>query len=105
MKIKSIEEFLKEKSELNEKKDLSKYADVMADMTDKNQHMEARLLMATLTEDKRLIEVTKSTNNIIDYAGSNVISDFTNKLYKDINSIGRKKYGKEEWDKYIYSNS
>lgn len=98
--IKSIKE-----DSINESKDLSQYAEVIADMTDKNNHMEARLLMATLTENKRLIEVTKATNNIIDYAGSNVISQFTNKLYDDINYAGRKKYGKSDWDKYVYSNT
>ena len=103
--MKTFREWLNSNQEnLNESMDLSKYSEVLADMTDKNQHMEVRLLLAKLIGDKRLIEVTKSTNNIIDYAGSNVISEFTNDLYKDINNIGRKKFGKD-WDKYIYPNT
>ena len=93
------------KSSLNEKEGLSKYSDVLADMTHKNQHMEARLLMATLTKDKKLIEAVKATNTIIDYLGSNEISFVTNKLYDNTNYLGRKKFGKDEWDKYIYSNT
>lgn len=91
--------------DLDEKADLSSYSDVISDMTDKNQHMEVRLLMAKLTEDKRLIELVKATNNIIDYERSNPISTYTNKVYDYLNTAGRKKFGKVDWDKYIYSNT
>ena len=92
-------------TKMDESTDLSQYSEVIADMTDKNNHMEARLLMAKIIGDKHLIEVTKACNTILDYAGSNVISHFTNTLYSDLNAAGRKKFGKENWDKYIYSNT
>ena len=104
IEIPSYKEF--KNKDINEaKKDLSKFADKIAKMTDRNDHGKARLLMAELTEDKKLIEVVKATNIISDYSGSNPISSFTNELYKNINYLGRKKYGTEDWDKYIYSNT
>lgn len=90
---------------INEKKDLSKFADTMADLTANNDNMAARLLMATLTENKRLIEVVKAINSIIEFENHNPVSEYTNVVYKKINDEGRKKYGKAEWDKHIYSNN
>ena len=90
---------------VNEKSyDLSKFSDELAKMTDRNEHMAARLLMATLIDDKRLIEIVKACNNILDYEGHNAIYDYTNTLYSRMNEMGRKKYG-EDWDKYIYPNT
>jgi len=85
------------------KVDLSKYADKLAKLTEKNQHDEARLLVAKLIGDKKLIELVKAVNNIINYEGYNPISQYTSKVYDLLNVYGQEKFG-EDWDKYIYSN-
>ena len=101
--MKTFNEILNE-SVLNEKKDLSKYSDILSKLTDKNDHMTARLLMAELVGDKRLIEIVKGINNIIDYEKNNPISDYTYRIYTKLNVLGRKKYGEDEWNKNIYQN-
>ena len=89
--------------ELNEKKDLSKFKVQMLQLIADNQDMTSRLLAATLTEDKRLIEIVKAINNIVDYNGSNPIHEYTQKIYTRIHELGRKKYGKEDWNANIYN--
>ncbi len=91
-----------ESEEINEKKDLSKYKQQMIELVDDNNTMAERLLAATLTENKRLIEVVKAINNIVDFEKDNPIHEYTYKIYNLIHNEGRKKYGKEEWNKNIY---
>lgn len=96
---------LLESEELNEGVDISKFAVAMAKLTDNNDHMSARLLAAKLCGDKKIYEVVRATNNIIDYEGYNPISEYTYQLLNRVHEIGRKKHGQENWDKYIYSNT
>lgn len=89
---------------MNKTYNLANFSKELAKLTDNNEHMASRLLMATLIDDKRLIEIVKATNNIIDFEGHNPISDYTYSLYQKINEMGREKYGKD-WDVYIYPNT
>ncbi|TDT66940.1 hypothetical protein EDC55_1306 [Allofrancisella inopinata] len=84
---------------------LKDFAEVFADMTEKNQHMESLLLMAKLVENERIIEVVKAINNIIAYENFNPIASYRDKIYAQINELGRQKYGQDSWDKNIYSNT
>ena len=93
----------KELAQLNEKKDLSKFKAEMIRFIDENNNMAERLLAANLTEDKRIIEIVKAINNIVDYERENPIHEYTYKIYGRVHELGRKKYGKEEWDKNIYN--
>ena len=88
---------------LNEKQDLSKFADDMAKLTDRNDHMAARLLAAKLAGDKKLIEVVKSINAIINFERSNPISEYTFSVYERVMKVGENKYG-SDWNTYIRSN-
>ena len=94
----------KDLSDINEKQDLSKFASTIADMTDKNQHMESFLLIATLLEDKRLIEVVKAINNIHDYESDiTPIYKYKRSIEEKIHKLGRKKYG-DDWKTYVEDN-
>ena len=90
---------------LNEGKDLSVYADTLAKMTDNNESMGTRLLCATLTGNKRIVEIVKAINNIVDYEKHNPINEYTNTIYTRIHELGRKKHGEDNWNKFIYSNT
>jgi len=96
---------LLEQIDLTEKTDLSKYAKDMADLTDSNDHMAARLLAATILGDKRLINIVKHINAIVEFEQNNPIHEYTNSIYKKIHDAGRRKFGKDEWNKNIYSNT
>lgn len=91
--------------QVNEKKDLSKYKKDIIEYTHDNDNAALRLLQATLTEDKKLIEAVKAINTIVAYENDNRIPEYTYEIYKRTQEIGRKKYGKEEWDKNIYNPS
>lgn len=93
------------KSNLMEKQDLSKYASKLADLTDNNDHQGARLLAATILGDKKLLELIKAIDVIVTTERANPIYDYTNVIYKRIHEAGRKKFGKDEWNKNIYSNT
>ncbi len=93
------------RTEIFEAQDLSKYAADVAKLTDNNDHMATRMLMAKLIGNKRMIEVVQSINNIIDFEKHNPISDYTYSIYKRLNDLGRKKFGKDNWNKNIYNNS
>ncbi len=104
--MKNFEDLIKEET-VNEKGkfDLPKFSKQLEQWTDDNDHMSARLLCAKLCEDKRVYEVVQSINNICEYARENPISEYTYKVMTNVHTLGRKKYGKEEWDKYVYSNT
>lgn len=93
-------------NELNEKKyELETFGPIMAKFTDRNEHYAGRLLATKLIDNKRMYEVCQAINSIVEFENNNVISDYTNSFMTRVHELGRKKYGKEDWDKYIYSNS
>jgi len=63
-------------------------------LRENNEIMSIRLLMGTLTEDSRLIEIVKAINNIVDYENYNPIYEYSSEILKKINEKGRLKYGK-----------
>jgi len=84
--------------------DLNKISKELKELTKNNYHSEVRLLIATLIDNKRLIEVVKATNVIIDFERYDIINEYTNLLYKRLYKMGVKKFGQGDWNKYIYSN-
>jgi hypothetical protein len=84
-------------------KDLKKYSKVIKKATDGNFHGKVRMILAFLTEDKVLIKKVKATQIICNLEKQNPIHEYTYKLFKQANELGEKKYGKENWEKYIGS--
>jgi len=90
-------------NEMNEGVDLSKYKSKVAKWIDDNDNVEVRALMAKLVGDKRLIKVVDGINAIVDYETHNPIPKYTQDIYTLLNDMGRKKYGKDNWDSNIYN--
>jgi hypothetical protein len=93
------------RKQIMEAQDLSKYHDTVAKWIDENDNMAVRILMAKLIGNKRLIEIVKAINNIIDYEKHNAIYDYSREIENRLHNLGRKKFGKDNWNKNIYNPS
>jgi len=95
------------RTEIFEAQDLSKYANDMKKLTANNDNMAARMLMAKLIGDKKLIQKVQAINAIVDAERSmpHEINDYNRKVYTQMQEMGRRKFGKDNWNKNIYSNN
>ena len=74
----------------------------MAKFTDRNEHYGSRLLATKLIDNKRMYEVCQAINSIVEFENDNKISEYTNFFMTKVHEIGRKKYGEDDWNKYIF---
>tara|TARA_R100000664_G_C2652838_1_gene72662 strand:- start:230 stop:541 length:312 start_codon:yes stop_codon:yes gene_type:complete len=86
-----LKKLLNEKQQLNEKKDLdSKYVKQVAQMTDRNNHTEARLLLSKMMKNKKLERFYKAMLELNDILGgyppplSKVMSEMDKDLYRNL---------------------
>lgn len=82
---------------------LSKFSEIIKEFTNTNYHTKNLLLIAYIVEDRELLEVTKAINTIKNYPYYIDLNEFKHNVYQSLMNIGREKFGKDNWKKYIES--
>ena len=84
--------------------DLKKFSSILWELTEANYHTESFLLISFLVNDKELLKVAKAVKTMKDFKYYIDIQEVKHTVFNFITSVGQEKFGKENWNKYIYAN-
>ncbi len=94
----------KDEFKTDEKIKLEKYSEKLAELTNANEHTLSFLLVSYIVGDERLIEIAKAIKLIKELDNHQLIHEYKHTVFTQLMEKGRKKFGAEDWNKYIYNN-